>query len=54
MERETLDRFSPEVIDWNRNPFPQANEGEMTFGRIKTQLNMAEDQFVIKPEAINR
>lgn len=54
MERETLDRFSPEVIDWIRNPFPQANEGEMTFGRIRTQLNMAEDQFVIKPEAINR
>ncbi|PRR70129.1 phospholipase D-like domain-containing anti-phage protein [Clostridium thermopalmarium] len=54
MEREVLDRFNPEVIDWIRNPFPPAHEGEMTFGRIRTQLDMAEDQFVIKPEAINR
>lgn len=53
MEKEALDRFSPEVIDWIRNPFPQSNEGEMTFGRIRRQLNMPEDQFVIRPESIS-
>jgi SNF2 family DNA or RNA helicase len=54
MGKETLDRFDRENWEWLRNPFPPAAEGEMTFGRIRRQLNMADDEFVIKPEAIEK
>lgn len=54
MGKETLDRFDPENWEWIRNPFPPASEGEMTFGRIRRQLGMAEDDFVIKPEAVEQ
>lgn len=54
MGEETLDRFDRNHVDWVRNPFPPASEGEMTFGRIRSQLGMAEDEFVIKPDDINR
>lgn len=43
-----------EKWDWIRDPFPPASEGEMTFGRIRRQLGMEDDQFVIKPEAVER
>ncbi|HHW03026.1 MAG TPA: DEAD/DEAH box helicase family protein [Thermoanaerobacterales bacterium] len=52
MGKESLDRFDKENWEWLRDPFPPANEGEMTFGRIRRQLGMADDEFVIKPEAI--
>ncbi|WP_227764540.1 phospholipase D-like domain-containing anti-phage protein [Zhaonella formicivorans] len=51
MGKESLDRFDKENWEWIRNPFPPAAEGEMTFGRIRRQLGMADDEFVIKPEA---
>jgi hypothetical protein len=54
MGKEILDRFDRENWEWLRNPFPPATEGEMTFGRIRRQLNMADDEFVIKPEAIEK
>ena len=54
MGKESLDRFDKENWEWLRNPFPPAAEGEMTFGRIRRQLNMADDEFVIKPEAIEK
>jgi superfamily II DNA or RNA helicase len=53
MGQETLDRFDRENWEWIRNPFPPASEDEMTFGRIRRQLNMADDEFVIRPEAID-
>ena len=54
MEKENLDRFDMENWEWIRNPFPPASEGEMTFGRIRRQLNMSDDEFVIKPDAIDQ
>ncbi len=54
MEKERLDRFDKENWEWIRNPFPPASEGEMTFGRIRRQLNMADDEFVIKPEVVEK
>lgn len=53
MEKERLGRFSSENWDWLRNPFPPASEGESTFGRLRKQLGLSDDQFVVKPEAIN-
>lgn len=53
MKKESLERFSPENWDWVRNPFPPTLEGETTFGRIREQLYMADEDFVIKPEAID-
>ncbi|WP_422448090.1 phospholipase D-like domain-containing anti-phage protein [Thermoanaerobacterium sp. DL9XJH110] len=52
MGKESLDRFDKENWEWLRDPFPPAAEGEMTFGRIRRQFGMADDEFVIKPEAI--
>lgn len=52
MGKDNLHRFDKENWDWIRDPFPPASEGEMTFGRIRRQLGMEDDQFVIKPEAI--
>ena len=53
MEKESIERFSPENWDWVRNPFPPASEGETTFGRIREQLYITDEDFVIKPEAIH-
>jgi superfamily II DNA or RNA helicase len=53
MEKESIERFSPENWDWVRNPFPPASEGETTFGRIREQLNMSDHNFVVKPEAVH-
>ncbi|MEW5920664.1 MAG: phospholipase D-like domain-containing anti-phage protein [Bacillota bacterium] len=53
MGREVMDTFDLETWDWLRNPFPSAAENERTFGLIRRRLNMAADDFVIKPEAIN-
>ncbi len=51
--KETMDPLDPENWEWVRNPFPPASEGESTFGRIREQLNMSDEDFVIKPEAID-
>jgi superfamily II DNA or RNA helicase len=39
--------------DWVRNPFPPAAEDERFFGAIRKRLEMNDDQFVIKSEALN-
>lgn len=54
MGKEIIHRFDKENWEWIRNPFPPASEGEMTFGRIRKQLNMADNEFVIKPEALDQ
>ncbi|MDK2821468.1 MAG: hypothetical protein PWP31_1433 [Clostridia bacterium] len=53
MERDRLDRFDPEVIDWIRNPFPPAHENPLTFGQIRKRLNMKDEDFIIRPEQID-
>ncbi|HBQ28793.1 MAG TPA: helicase SNF2 [Desulfotomaculum sp.] len=52
--KEVLDRYDQENWEWIRNPFPPASEGENTFGRLRQQLGMANDEFVVKPEAIEQ
>lgn len=53
MGKEVLDRLDRENWEWIRNPFPPASEDGLTFGRIRKQLDMAEDDFIIKPEVID-
>jgi superfamily II DNA or RNA helicase len=53
MGQETIERSVTEYWEWIRNPFPPASEDETTFERIRRKLNMADDEFVIKPEAID-
>ena len=50
-EKEWIENGSHENWDWIRNPFPPTNENPRTFGRIRTQLKMRNDQFVVKPES---
>jgi len=55
MDRERLDSSPAGLLeqwDWLRNPFPPANEDPVTFGTLRKNLNMAEDEFVIKPEVL--
>jgi len=54
MGKEILDRSDKGNLEWLRDPFPPASEGEMTFGRIRRELDMADDEFVIKPEALDK
>ncbi|WP_018086518.1 phospholipase D-like domain-containing anti-phage protein [Desulfurispora thermophila] len=54
MQKEVLGRHDRENWEWLRNPFPPTSEGEMTFGRIRRQLGMQDDEFVIKPEVIEQ
>ncbi len=53
MGKENIDSSVYNNWEWVRNPFPPASEGETTFGRIRKQLNMKEEDFVIKPEVID-
>lgn len=39
--------------DWVRNPFPPAVEDERFFGAIRKRLDLKENDFVIKSEALN-
>lgn len=41
-----------EQCEWLRNPFPPAEEDELTFGEIRKRLDMKEDDHIIKPEQI--
>jgi len=54
MGKEIIGRYDQENWEWIRNPFPPASEDTKTFGRIRQQLNMADDEFVIMPEAIEK
>ena len=51
-QKETIEPEDPENWEWVRNPFPPTSEGENTFGRIREQLNMSDEEFVIRREAI--
>ena len=42
-----------EQCEWLRNPFPPAEEGELTFGALRKQLRMEDKDFIIKPEQIS-
>jgi len=53
MGQEILDRLDRENWEWIRNPFPPSLEDDHTFGRIRRQLNMNDNEFVIKPEVID-
>lgn len=52
MGRDKLQGLSLDNWEWLRNPFPTREEGEMTFGRIRRKLNMSDEDFVIKPDAL--
>lgn len=41
-----------EQCEWLRNPFPPAEEDTMTFGSLRRKLDLAEGEFVVKPEAM--
>jgi len=41
-----------EQCEWLRNPFPPADEDRMTFGILRRNLGLADDEFVIKPEIL--
>ncbi|MBF0396785.1 MAG: DEAD/DEAH box helicase family protein [Desulfobacterales bacterium] len=43
-----------EEWEWLRNPFPPATEDIVTFGTLRKNLKMADDEFVIKPEILNK
>lgn len=42
-----LEFFDFENWEWIRNPFPSSFENELTFGLIRRNLQMSEDEFVI-------
>lgn len=44
---EKLDFFDTENWEWIRNPFPPAYENETTFGIIRRNLNIPDEEFVI-------
>ena len=41
-----------EQSEWFRNPLPPAFEDPMSFGVLRRNLNISDDEFVIKPEVI--
>lgn len=53
MGQETIERSVTEYWEWIRNPFPPACEDEITFGLLRKRLNISDDEFVVKPEAID-
>ncbi|MBT3366894.1 MAG: DEAD/DEAH box helicase family protein [Nitrospina sp.] len=53
-EKEQIEDDSHENWDWIRNPFPPADENPRTFGRIRTQLKMRDDEFMVKPEVYEK
>lgn len=57
MDKERLDsspRGLLEQWEWLRNPLPPAIEDTVAFGTLRRNLGMAEDEFVIKPEVLNK
>lgn len=54
MGKEIIVHYDKENWEWIRNPFPPASENMKTFGRIRQQLNMTDDEFVIMPEALEK
>jgi len=54
MRQETVERSAVrEYWEWIRNPFPPANEDEATFGLLRKRLGISDDEFVVRPEAID-
>lgn len=54
MGKEELSGLSLESWDWLRNPFPPKEEDEITFGMLRRKLGMNDDEFVIKPDVLNK
>jgi superfamily II DNA or RNA helicase len=54
MAKEHLDDIGLEQWEWLRNPFPPASEDPLTFGLVRKSLNLADDQFVIKPDILSQ
>ncbi|MFD1040345.1 phospholipase D-like domain-containing anti-phage protein [Virgibacillus byunsanensis] len=52
MQTLELGRFDRDVVDWIRNPFPPADEGEATFGRLRRRFDMTESDFVVPYEKL--
>lgn len=44
---EKLDFFDRENWEWMRNPFPPTHENALTYGLIRRNLNILDDEFVI-------
>lgn len=54
MRQETVERSAVRKYwEWIRNPFPPANEDEATFGLLRKRLGISDDEFVVRPEAID-
>ncbi|GAV24835.1 helicase SNF2 [Carboxydothermus islandicus] len=51
--QEKLEGSLYEKWEWLRDPFPPAEEDEKIFGRIREELGLKEDEFVVKPEALD-
>lgn len=54
MDKEKLTGIGLEQWDWLRNPFPPANEDRVTFGKVRKNIGMSDEEFVIKPEILPR
>lgn len=54
MGKEELSGLNLENWEWLRNPFPPKEEDEITFGTLRRKLGMDDDEFVIKPDVLNK
>lgn len=57
MDKEHIDGNGIGLLEqweWLRNPFPPSSEDSVTFGTLRKNLSMADDDFVIKPEVLTK
>ena len=57
MDKDRLDGSGIGLLEqweWLRNPFPPASEDAVTFGTLRKNLNMADDDIAIKPEVLTK
>lgn len=57
MGKERLEQGATGMLqqwEWLRNPFPPASEDPVSFGQVRKHLNMLDEDFVIKPEILNK
>ena len=54
MDKEQLNGIGLEQWDWLRNPFPPANEDRVTFGKVRKNIGMSDEEFEVKPEILAR
>jgi hypothetical protein len=54
MDKVQLNDIGLEQWEWLRNPFPPASEDPVTFGTVRKNLGMTDDEFVIKPEVLSK